>query len=368
MQYFQIPKDLAQLSVTLNLVSFGVFVLLGGHFSDRYGIRNTVLISLLVFLFGSILCLYSFHYYEFILGRCMQGAGIAAPSILGYVIVRDDHCRQVQPGKFAYLNGTYTLAMAISMLVGEYITTRFGWKENFLILLLLSGIIFTLCLYVFSSQAMPFKRNRNLNHFLLPASRKLWIFILAMGIITTPYWVFIGLSSKIYIDIMKVNIEAYSFYQGAIATSFAIFCFMSGKIIKFWGEENSFRLSLLICFFSSVSLGFLGILQIRSPLIYTLTLLCFAGSIALPLNVLYAETLSIFPEFAGRVASITRCLRLILTALVSEVIISVFKGELAYISIILFFVCMTFFSMVYVLMSRRWMVFGYLPQESSSIV
>ena len=46
-----------------------------GLLSDRYGRKKIILIGLLIFLVGSIICAYTNNIYYLVLGRALQGAG-----------------------------------------------------------------------------------------------------------------------------------------------------------------------------------------------------------------------------------------------------------------------------------------------------
>lgn len=79
---FATDRQVVQLSVTLYLTAFALGQLVYGPLSDSWGRRNTLIVGLLVFLLGSVVCILAPSIGWFIAGRVVQGAGITAASVL----------------------------------------------------------------------------------------------------------------------------------------------------------------------------------------------------------------------------------------------------------------------------------------------
>lgn len=62
-----------------------------GILGDKFSRRSVLLHGILIFILGSIMCAKAYKYFVLLLGRSMQGVGIAAPSILGFVVISDHY-------------------------------------------------------------------------------------------------------------------------------------------------------------------------------------------------------------------------------------------------------------------------------------
>ena len=70
----------------------------------------------------------------------MQGCGISSVAVLVYVVLADIYSVQEQQRLMGILNGTIALSMAIAPVIGSYVNLFWGWRGNF-VLLLIVGLI-----------------------------------------------------------------------------------------------------------------------------------------------------------------------------------------------------------------------------------
>ena len=88
-QVFNLSPFLVFLTVSINFISYCVCSLFAGTLGDRFNRRTVMLSSLSIFILGSFCCVFANHFSILILGRFLQGAGMAGPAVLGYVIIAD---------------------------------------------------------------------------------------------------------------------------------------------------------------------------------------------------------------------------------------------------------------------------------------
>jgi MFS transporter, DHA1 family, multidrug resistance protein len=102
--YFYLSPSWVELSLSMNFIGYCSLFLVGG-LADRYGRKSIILMGLLVFVGGSALCLLASSYSFFLVGRFLQGLGIAAPAILSFLIVADAYPIKEQQFLISMLNG-----------------------------------------------------------------------------------------------------------------------------------------------------------------------------------------------------------------------------------------------------------------------
>ncbi len=137
--------EMAQLVLTVFLAANLVSQLILGPAADRYGRRPVMLLSLLVFTIGSVICASAISIEMLLAGRFVQGIGGAVCVFLPRTIVRDIYTE----GRAASVIGYMTTAMMVAPLfgpaVGGWITDHASWRLMYLglaglaVLLMLAG-------------------------------------------------------------------------------------------------------------------------------------------------------------------------------------------------------------------------------------
>jgi len=102
-----------------------------GSMSDKIGRKPTILVGLLLFLVGSIICAYSTDIYTLMFGRFLQGAG-AIGSVIPAMIA-DLVEEEIRGKAMAIMGGFIAISFAISMALGPVIASSFGISTIFLI-------------------------------------------------------------------------------------------------------------------------------------------------------------------------------------------------------------------------------------------
>lgn len=88
-QQFNLSPAKVQLCLSINFVTYCIASLYSGSLADRYGLRKTILGGLSVFIAGSIACAFASEFSSILIGRALQGLGMAAPASLGYVVIAE---------------------------------------------------------------------------------------------------------------------------------------------------------------------------------------------------------------------------------------------------------------------------------------
>jgi len=107
-----------------------------GSMSDKVGRKPTILVGLLIFLIGSLICAYSTDIYTLMFGRFLQGAG-AIGSVVTAMIA--DLVEEKQRGQaMAIMGGFIAMSFAFAMALGPVIAAEFGISTIFVITAVLS--------------------------------------------------------------------------------------------------------------------------------------------------------------------------------------------------------------------------------------
>ncbi len=145
-QYFHVPINIIQLTITVYVLAFAVGSLLYGTLSDIFGRKPIMLSCLIIGLLGSIVCCFSFNITYLFYGRFIQGLGFSGVAVVARSITKD--VSKDEKG-LAKLSSTialfYSLAIAFAPVIGGYIEKYIFWRFNFILLLFLAIFAVMLC-------------------------------------------------------------------------------------------------------------------------------------------------------------------------------------------------------------------------------
>lgn len=324
---FDLSPFMVELTLSLNFLAYCGCSLFMGLMGDKYGRRPTILISLVLFVVGSILCVVAANFSMLLVGRVFQGVGIAGPAAIGYLIVTDEYPVEKQASIMGILNGIIAISMAFAPVVGSYVTLYYDWRANFVVLLVL-GVFCLLCAFfaVPKKAGDPNVRISLRAYKVLFQNPKMPTFIWAVCFLVVPYWMFVAVSPILYMEGLGVDLKHFGFYQGAIAGAFGIISLFSPKFLSFFGQERCFNWGSFLCFLCVV-LWIIAIwIGINDPIIITGMMLVFAVGVVFPINIIFPQSLTLIKEASARAAAGIHFIRLIMMAVSIEAVSYFYKG------------------------------------------
>jgi DHA1 family bicyclomycin/chloramphenicol resistance-like MFS transporter len=318
---FHLSPFLVEFMISANLVAYCFCGLFTGILGDRYNRRRVILISLWIFLLGSFFCVTAPTYTFLLLGRILQGIGMAGPAVLSYPVISDYYPIEKQAAMMGLLNGVTTLAMAFAPVLGSYINFYFGWHGNFLTLLILSVMCLTMS-HLFIPNHLGDKTVSLSPKTYLPllCSPIFMTFMGAICLLITPYWVFIGMAPILYMHTLGISLKAFGYYQGSLAGVFSIVCLLSPMILLHAGKKNCLLAGMVFCLLSALSMSILLILHNHQPLLITAAVLFMAAGAVFPVNILFPLALTVLDNSKGRASAVLLAGRLLLTAVTLSIV------------------------------------------------
>jgi EmrB/QacA subfamily drug resistance transporter len=128
-----IPPSLYAWLTTAYLVSSTVMVPIYGKLSDALGRKPILLVGVVIFLGGSLLCALSRSPAALIAARAVQGLGSASLFTSAFAVVADIFPPAVRGRYTGIFGGVWGLASVVGPLLGGVLTDRLSWHWVFLV-------------------------------------------------------------------------------------------------------------------------------------------------------------------------------------------------------------------------------------------
>jgi len=347
--------------LSVNFAGYCLSLFFVGGLADHYGRKPIILMGLTIFIIGSLLCLWASSFQFLLVGRFLQGAGIAAPAILSFLIIADAYPLKKQQSLFAILNGLFNFAAGAAPVLGSYITLYFHWQGNFMTLLFLGLTAFVMSMIFIPAHKLPeHKATLSLRGYIpIFHSKPLMLLIVHIVFGFVPYWVFVGMSPLLYMDDLGVSLAHFGYYQGALAFVFALGSISFGLIVGRYDSKKMLYVSAFISIAALMSMVMITYLDTPNPLFITLVfLLSIIGQI-IPSVILQPLCLNVMPQAKGRVSAILQGGRLIFAALSLQFAGYFYQGSFRNIGIIIaVFILLTIITLFFVIKNRELMEFS----------
>ncbi len=356
--HFNLTPFWVEALLSVNFIGYCLSLFFVGWLADHYGRKSIILAGLVTFIVGSIFCL-EINSYSFLLaGRFLQGVGIAAPAILSFLIIADSYVLKKQQYFMAMLNGVKNTAVAISPVIGSYITLYFHWQGNFMTLLLLGITSLVMTLFFIPTYKLPEHEEAISARGYLPLFQSKPLMLLMANIIFmfVPYWIFTGMSPLLYMKDLGVSLSHFGYYQGVFALVFALGSVLFGVIMHKFVQKKILGVASIIYIVSLCSIASVTFLNSTNPLLITVAFIPFIISQIIPSTLLVPLSLNFIPQAKGRVSAILQGSQLIFSALSLEIAGYFYQGSFRNIGIIIsVFIFMVIISHIFVIKNRKLM-------------
>ena len=119
----------------------GIGQFLYGPAADAHGRRPVVLAGLALFAVGTLCAAAAPSYPVLLLGRFLQGLGVAGPRIITVAVVRDRYVGRQMARVMSFVMTVFILVPAIAPSIGQAIIDLAGWRSIFSVFLIMAVVI-----------------------------------------------------------------------------------------------------------------------------------------------------------------------------------------------------------------------------------
>ncbi|MCP5074683.1 MAG: multidrug effflux MFS transporter [Rhodobacteraceae bacterium] len=136
----------AQLVLTIFILGTGLGQLFFGPLSDAIGRKPSIAFGTVLFIVGCVVCYFVESFLWMLIGRFVQGLGVAAPRTVTLALVRDLYKGRAMAQVMSFSFGVFIIVPALAPSIGQVIMGAYGWRSIYL-----SFIVFALVTLVWVS-------------------------------------------------------------------------------------------------------------------------------------------------------------------------------------------------------------------------
>jgi MFS transporter, DHA1 family, multidrug resistance protein len=230
---FGVSTGMAQLTLSLAMLSMAFFTVAYGGLSDRFGRRRVLLSGLALFTCGAATCMAAANLPMLLAGRILQGAGAGCGVVLARAIARDVYGQDRIAQVIAYLTAAYVLGPTVAPPIGGQLTALFGWRTLFVFASAV-GLLVILVVAI----AVPETRARNaaaphgvfVGYRSLLRRRRFIGFMLQPGLMSGAFFTQATAATFLAAELLGANAARIGLWFFAFPIGFMSGSFISGRI------------------------------------------------------------------------------------------------------------------------------------------
>jgi DHA1 family bicyclomycin/chloramphenicol resistance-like MFS transporter len=211
--------------------------LICGPLSDALGRKRILYIGLGLFVIGSVICFMAQSFPLLLLGRLIQGIGVAGPYISSVSIVRDKYSGDDMARAMSFIFMIFMVVPAIAPSLGQAILHHGSWRLIALFYIAYA-IVITFWMTWRLEETLPVEKRvpfiwENIRHGFreVIGNRATLFYTLCMTFVIAALFSYVSSCQQIFQGLYKTG-EMFPIYFGMLALVIAAASFTNGRIVK----------------------------------------------------------------------------------------------------------------------------------------
>lgn len=292
-------------------LAIGTFIY--GPISDSVGRKPPIYVGFALFVFGTLISLFASDFSTMLLGRVLQGVGIAAPRIVANAIVRDLYRGRDMARIMSLIMGVFVMVPALAPLIGQGMMLLGGWRAIFVSFLVLSALTLMWFSLRQPESLPPTKRAPfSLSHLMSasmivikqPVARG---YTIAIGLVFGPFVGYLNSTQQILQELYGLG-DRFPLVFALIAVFFGIASYANARLVMQWGMRDlSYKALWALCVASVLFFLVAWVMQGKPPLVL---LILYLGLTFFCVAILFGNlnAMAMEPKELGAIAGIAAAL------------------------------------------------------------
>jgi MFS transporter, DHA1 family, multidrug resistance protein len=207
-----------------------------GPLSDAIGRKKSILIGISIYIIGSVIALSASSIEVFLLGRMIQGLGVAGPKIASRALVRDLYKGAAMARIMSFVMMVFILVPLLAPSVGQLVIQVADWRWIFALLITQAALAGGWLLFrqpetLAKENRIPLNRKRLIADVRIILSRRdVMAFTILLGCIFGALMLYISTAQSIFQDVYNTG-DRFPLFFGMLAIGSSIINFSNGKIV-----------------------------------------------------------------------------------------------------------------------------------------
>ena len=346
-----------QITLTTYTAGFAIGQLLHGPLSDSYGRKPILIIGILLFAIGSIVCAMTSDIESLKYVRAAQGFAGASAAVVIQALVRDMYEKEDFARTMSFITLVVMVAPLFAPMLGGYLAVWFGWRSIFWVLAVVSGLVIAAVIWKIPETLAP--ENRQKLHFRTTIQNYIRLFMnpVALGLMFAGAFSFAGMfafltaGSFVYIDVYGVGTSQFGYLFGLNIIGLFVMTTVNGRIVRRVSSKWMLSFAILIQLIAGVGLFFgwladIGLWGIVPFVMLYISMMSTVGSNSM------AILLSAYPGMAGTASSLAGTLRFGIGSIIG-VIVAMLPSDTAWPMILIMTLCAVMSAVFYWFLGRK---------------
>ncbi|MCW8356033.1 multidrug effflux MFS transporter [Marinomonas pontica] len=207
-----------------------------GPLSDAIGRKKSILFGIVVYIVGSVVALMASSIEMFLLGRMIQGFGVAGPKIASRALIRDMYKGAAMARIMSFVMMVFILVPLLAPSVGQLVLQVADWRWIFGLLMMQATIAGVWLLLrqpetLAKENRIPLNRKRLMADVrIILARRDVMAFTVLLGCIFAGLMLHISTAQSLFQDVYQTG-DRFPLFFAMLAIGSSIINFSNGKIV-----------------------------------------------------------------------------------------------------------------------------------------
>jgi len=232
----------AQYIISALFLGMAIGQLVCGPLSDATGRKKILYAGILLFFCGSLICFFAQDINTLLIGRFIQGLGVAGPYVSAISIVRDKYAGNEMARIMSLVMMIFIMVPALAPSIGQAVLLVSSWRYIF-VLYIAYALIIGIWIFLRLEETLP-------KEYRIPFSKRGFIdgfkevisnyttmcYTLCMGLFFGSFLGYLNSSQQIFQDLFQTG-KLFTIYFGVLALVFGVASLVNSRFVEKWGMD-----------------------------------------------------------------------------------------------------------------------------------
>ncbi|WP_293917724.1 MULTISPECIES: multidrug effflux MFS transporter [unclassified Sphingobacterium] len=320
---FDTSVDRVQLSLSSFFIGIAIGQLVYGPLLDKFGRKKPLIVGISLYVFASIMCIFSTNIEQLIIFRFIQALGSCSGMVASRAMVRDYFGPQESAKIFSMLMLIVGISPILAPSVGAFVMSHFEWHMIFTILTVMATLILISVIFLLPES---FAGNKNLSLAPKQVTLNFWTvcknpqflsFCLVSALTASALYAYLAGSPFVMQELYGLTESEYGIVFAIIASALILATQINRIALNRWSSSDISKFASRL----QVSISALFIVVTLGGWITLPTMVGFIFLILLAQGFIFPNTsalaLAPFKELAGSASALLGCFQMGIGALAS---------------------------------------------------